>query len=216
MRGHHDGAAAVVVVVQQGIVELLAIQDVEAKRGLVQHQQSRVNSHDQGEMQLRHHALRQFPDLAGTLDVGLRQKSLRLRAIESRMHTGDVVQQVRNSRPARQDGDVSNETDIAHELIALPPGLASEHPQFSLIWRKTKNRVERGGLARAVGADESEDAAFSYAEIDTVQRDGGTEGLTEAPRFDHCHCFFPLSAELGGGRFGSTASNSSSAPSPSR
>src|SRR5882672_4013501 len=48
MCGHHDSAAAIEVVVQQGIVELLAIQDVEAERRLVQHQQLRVDSHHQG------------------------------------------------------------------------------------------------------------------------------------------------------------------------
>src|ERR1700694_3440615 len=58
MGGHYDGAAAIEVVVQQGIVELLAIQDVEAQRWLVQHQQFRVNRHDQSEVQLGHHALR--------------------------------------------------------------------------------------------------------------------------------------------------------------
>src|SRR5262249_10080735 len=59
VRGDHDRAVAVEVVVQQGVVKLLAKQDVEAKRRLVEHQQSRINRHDQGEMQLRHHALRQ-------------------------------------------------------------------------------------------------------------------------------------------------------------
>src|SRR6267143_1956414 len=43
MRGHYDGAGAIEVVVQQRIVELLAIKDVEAERRLVQHQQSHVN-----------------------------------------------------------------------------------------------------------------------------------------------------------------------------
>src|SRR5208282_1005795 len=35
-----------------------------------------------------------------------------------------------------------------------------EHPQFSLIWGESENRVERGGLACAVGTDDSEDAAL--------------------------------------------------------
>src|SRR5713226_7723885 len=65
---YHDGAVAIEVVVQQGIVELLAIQDVEAQRRLVQHQQFRVNRHYQREVQLGHHALRQFSDFAGASD----------------------------------------------------------------------------------------------------------------------------------------------------
>ena len=58
MRRHDDRAAVIEVIVQQRIVELLAIQDVEAKRRLVQHQQFRVDRHDQSEMQLGHHAFR--------------------------------------------------------------------------------------------------------------------------------------------------------------
>ena len=46
------------VIVQQRIVELFAIENVETKRRLVQHQQFRVNRHDQREMQLGDHALR--------------------------------------------------------------------------------------------------------------------------------------------------------------
>src|SRR5216683_384742 len=49
MGGHHDGAASIEVVIQQRIVELLAIQNIQAKRRLVQHQQFRVNGHDQSE-----------------------------------------------------------------------------------------------------------------------------------------------------------------------
>src|SRR6266849_7194367 len=147
MCGYHDSAAAIEVVVQQRIVELLAKQDVEAKRRLVQHKQFRVNGHDKGEVQLGHHALRQLSDPAGALDGGFGKKTFCLRAIESRMHAGDVVERLRNPHPARQHGDISNEGDIAHELIALGPRVASEHLQFSLIWSKAENRVERGGLA---------------------------------------------------------------------
>src|ERR1700681_3567166 len=133
MGGHHDGAASIEVVIQQRIVELLAIQNIQAKRRLVQHQQFRVNGHDQGEMQLRHHALRQFPDLAGTPDGGLRKKAFRLRAVESRMHAREVVESLPNPDPARQHGEIGNETGIAHELFALRPGVSSEHPQLTLI-----------------------------------------------------------------------------------
>ncbi len=57
MRRDDDGAAAIEVVVEQGIVELLAIEAVEAKGRLVEHQQFRVNGHDQREVKLGHHAL---------------------------------------------------------------------------------------------------------------------------------------------------------------
>src|SRR5271165_2072703 len=50
MGGQEDGTAAIEVVVQQRIVELLAIQDVQTKCWLIQHQQSRVNGHHQGKV----------------------------------------------------------------------------------------------------------------------------------------------------------------------
>ena len=123
--------AAIEVFVQQGIVKLLAIQKVEAQRRLVEHEQFRVNGHDQGQVQLGHHALGQFSDLAGSLDGGLGKKAFRLRAIESWMHAGDIIDSLRNPQPARKYRDIGNEADIAHELIALAPGIASEHFQFS-------------------------------------------------------------------------------------
>ena len=149
-------------------------------------------------MQLGHHALRQFPDLAGAPDGCLRQKTFRLRAIESRMHAGHVVERLRNLDPARQHRDIGNEADIAHQLIALGPGVASEHSQFSLIWGEAENRVERGGLAGAVRADESEDAALFDTQIHAVQRDGCAEGLAETACFYDCHGFgssFSVSCE---------------------
>ena len=58
VRGQQDGTVAIEVVVQQGIVELLAIEDVETKGRLIEHQQSGVDGHDDGEVELRHHTLR--------------------------------------------------------------------------------------------------------------------------------------------------------------
>src|SRR6266568_2121189 len=140
-------------------------------------------------MQLGHHALRQFPDLAGALDDGLREETFRLRTIEARMHARDVVQRLRNPHPAWQHGDISDEADIAHELIALGPGVASEHLQFALIRGEAENRVERGGLACSVGTDESEDVTLFDKQIDAVQRDGCAEGLAQAACFYAWHGF---------------------------
>src|SRR6266700_1128518 len=202
MSRHDNRAAAVVVVVQQRIVELLAIQDVQTKGWLVQHQQLRVNGHDQGEMQLGHHALRQFPDLTAKPDGGLGEKTFRLRAIESGMDAGHVIERLRDLDPARQHSHIRDEADIAHELVALGPGITSQHPQFSLIRGKAQNRVERGGLARAVGADESEDAPLFDAQIHAVERDRCAEGLAQAACFYAGHGFsvppFWLSTSTGG------------------
>jgi hypothetical protein len=126
-------------------------------------------------MRLRHHALRQFPDLAGAPDGGVRKKTFRLRAVESRMHADEVVERLRNPQPAGEHGDIGNEGDIAHELMALGPGVASEPLEFSLIWGEADSRVERGSLSGAVGPDESEDTDLFDAQIDAVQRDGCAE-----------------------------------------
>ena len=103
------------------------------------------------------------------------------------MHTSDVFEQLRNPDPARQYRDVGNERDIAHELFARAPRIASENLQFSFVRGEAKNRVQRGGLACAVGADQSEDAAFLDAKIDTVQRNGCAKHFTEPACFNTCH-----------------------------
>ncbi len=46
------------VIVQERVVELFAIEDVETQRRLIEHEQFRVDRHDEREMQLRHHAFR--------------------------------------------------------------------------------------------------------------------------------------------------------------
>ena len=121
--------------------------------------------------------------LLRALDGGPREKALRLRPIEARMHSRDVVERLGNPHPAGQHGDVGDEGDVAHELVAIGPGLPSEHLQVSLIGGEAEDRVERGGLAGAVGPDETEDAALLDAQIDPVQRNGGLVGLAEAACF---------------------------------
>src|SRR5439155_25584185 len=116
------------------------------------------------------------------------------------MHTRDVVEQVRNANPTRQHGNISNKRDIPHQLIALVPGIASEHLEFSLVWREAENRIERGCFACAVGADQSKNAPFFNAQIDAVERDGCAEGFAKPARFYRCHVFsdspFYLNCEL--------------------
>ena len=126
------------------------------------------------------------------VDRSLRQKTFRLGAIESRMHAGNVVERLRNPYPAGQHSDIGDEADIAHELIALVPGIASQHPQLSLVRGEAENRVERGGLACAVGTDEPEDAALFDPQIDAIQRDGCAEGLAQTARFDAVMTSAPL------------------------
>src|SRR5271166_4938368 len=105
------------------------------------------------------------------------------------MHAGDVVERLRNPHPARQYGDICDEADIAHKLIAFGRGIAPEHSQFSLIWSQTKNHVERGALPCPIGTDKSEDAALIDTQIDAVERDGCSKRLTKTARVYYCHGF---------------------------
>ena len=58
-----DRLVLVEVVFQQVLVELLAVEDVEAQRGLVEHQQLGVDRHHQRQVQLHDHALGHCLDL---------------------------------------------------------------------------------------------------------------------------------------------------------
>ena len=40
--------------------------------------------------------------------------------------SGDIIEQLRDADPTRQDGDIGNEGDIAHQLFARRPGVPSE------------------------------------------------------------------------------------------
>src|SRR5712664_4173315 len=99
------------------------------------------------------------------------------------MHTGHVVEQLRNANPAWQYSNIGDEGDLAHELFARAPRIASENLQFSFVRSEAKNRIERGSFAGAVRTDQSEDPAFFDTKIDIVQRDGCTKNFAEAACF---------------------------------
>src|SRR5262249_36635616 len=160
VRRHDDRAAAVKIVIQQRIVELLAVQDVEAKRGLIQYQELHVHGHDEREVKLGHHAFGKFAHFTPNLDGGFGQKSLRFRAVKSRMYGGHILEQLQNAYPPRQHSDIGDEADVPHEFLTLPPGIASENIQRSLVWREPDNRVQSGGLACTVWTDQTQNAAF--------------------------------------------------------
>src|SRR5262249_32436102 len=109
------------------------------------------------------------------------------RAIESRVHACDIVEQLRDANPARQHGYIRNERDVLHEVIALGPWIASQHFQFSLIRSETKNCIERRGFACAIGTDEAENASFFNAQIDPVERNRCAEHLAQAACFYRRH-----------------------------
>ena len=178
---------AVEIIVKQGIVELLAVKNVQADGRFVEDKQFRVNGHDEGEVELGDHALGQFADFAGALDGGFRKKGFGLGAIESRMNAGQIIERLRDAQPARQDGDVGDEADVAHEFAAFFPRIAAEDFQLALVADEAEDGVERGGFSGAVGADEAEDAPFFDAQIHAVERNGCAVGLAKAACFDDGH-----------------------------
>ncbi len=99
----------------------------------------------------------------------LARKALGFGAVEARVHAFDVIEGLGDAHPAGKDGDVGDEADIAHEVFALLPRVAAEDAQRALEGGEAEDGVERGCLARAVGTDEAEDAAFFDAEIDSVE-----------------------------------------------
>src|SRR6266404_4309487 len=100
------------------------------------------------------------------------------------MNACDVIEQIRNAHPARQHGDVGDERDVAHELLARAPRVASEHFQFALVWSQTKDRIERRRFAGAVWTDEPEDAALFDSQVNAIERHGSAE------RFAKTACFY--------------------------
>src|SRR6476469_5942933 len=111
-------------------------------------------------------------DLAIVADGGFGKKRFGLGTIKARMNAGNVVERLGDADPARQDGDIGNEADIAHELVALGPRIAAQHSQLSLIGSEAENRVQRGGFAGAVRSDDAENATIFHAQINAVKRNG--------------------------------------------
>ena len=89
--GDDDGLLLVEVVLQQALVELLAVQDVQAQRGLVEHQQLGVDRHHQRQVQLHDHALGHFAHAHLRLELGVGEEALAAGAVEARMHAGDEI-----------------------------------------------------------------------------------------------------------------------------
>src|SRR5262249_22219349 len=129
----------------------------------------------------------QFSHLAVKLNVRLRQESFGLGTIKSRMHACQIFQSFRNSQPTRQYRHIGDETNIAHELITLCPGIPSEHSQLPLVGDQAEDRIQCGGLAGTVRADEAENTAFLNPQIHSVKGDRRSECFPETMRFNACH-----------------------------
>src|SRR3954468_20269372 len=140
-------------------------------------------------MQLRDHAFRQVLDLAIVANGGFGEKTFSLCPIKPWMHAGNVVERLRDANPAWEHGNIGDEADVTHQLVAFGPRVASQYTQFSLVGREAKNCVESSGFARAIRANDAENAAVFYLQIDAVKRDGFSKRFTETASFYAGHSF---------------------------
>src|SRR5215469_329481 len=121
------------------------------------------------------------------LDARLAQKCLGLTAIKAGMHSGHVIDRIRNANPARQHRNVCDEGNIGHQTFAFDPGITAEHAKSSFVGDQSKNRVQRSSLAGSVGPDQSENAPFFHPQIDSIERNCCAKYLPEATCFDTSH-----------------------------
>ena len=138
-------------------------------------------------MQLGDHALGELAHAARALDAGLRQQRLGLGAVEAGMDAGHIVDGLADPHPARQHRDIGDEADVAHERIALAPRVAAEHRELALVRDQPEDRVQGGGLARAVRSDQAKDTPGLDGKVDAGERDGRAVRLAEAMGFDARH-----------------------------
>src|ERR1051326_7365534 len=83
-------------------------------------------------------------------------------------------------------------------MLALPIWIAPQHTQLALKGGEPQNRIERGRLARAVGADQPQNPPLFHTQINSIQRDRRTKSLAESACLYACHGFSapPLPAKL--------------------
>src|SRR6185437_16613994 len=91
VRGDHNRTRVVHVVIDQRVVKGAARKNVEAKGGLVEHQQPGVDGHAERQVHLRLHALGQLADAAASGNLGLGEQGGRPVAAKPRVHTGDEI-----------------------------------------------------------------------------------------------------------------------------
>ncbi len=148
--------------------KLLVLDESESR--LVEYEQLGVDCGNDRQVQLRHHALRQLPDLGilAVVDLRLVQQLLGLCSGEIRVRRLNEIQELRYANPARQHGDVSDETDVLHQLLALPERIQPKYGQFALAVGKVEHSLQQGRLARTVGTDQAHDLAFLDLEAHVV------------------------------------------------
>jgi hypothetical protein len=73
------------------------------------------------------------------------------------------IERLCHPHPSRQHGHVGDEADIADQSVPLLPRIPSEDAEFSLVGCEADDRVQRRGLAGAVGTEQADDAPFVHA-----------------------------------------------------
>src|SRR6185437_3812173 len=137
---------------------------------LIEHQQPRVDRQDERQMQLRDHALVQLADACASGNLLAEKYLFGALAVEARMHALDVIDRMIDAQQARQHAGIGDEADLAHEGRAIPIGLQTEDAHAALIGRQPENGLQQRRLARAIAADQADDAAGTDPQAYIIQR----------------------------------------------
>src|SRR6056297_406206 len=105
------------------------------------------------------------------LDLGSCKILHALLARESRVQPFGQFDDLPDSSPPRKHRDVSDETDIFHQVVTIPGRIQSQHFELAAELAQAENRFERCGLAGPIRADQADDSTRRYIQVDIVERD---------------------------------------------
>src|SRR5690606_41470063 len=80
-----------------------------------------------------------------------------------------------------------DEAHVVHKLVALVARIPAQHAQFALERNQAEHRLQCGGLAGDVGADQADDAAGVDMEAGAIEREFVPVGLAQAACLHHRH-----------------------------
>ena len=171
-REDHRGAG--LGALQHHLLQHRLVHRVEAGEGLVQDQQARVCHQGGGQLHLLRHALRQLLDLAvgeGGQAEAVEQAPRRALGVVA-AHTlqpAEIDHGLQHRHLAVEAALLRQEADVAAAPLA---GRAAQHLDRPAGGPQDVERhAQRRGLARAIGAQETEDAALGDIEAQVI--DGG-------------------------------------------
>ena len=189
VRGVHDGAALRAERADQ-IENGVAGLRVHAGGGLIEHHQRRIMHDRRGEIQAALHAAGKGLGAAGRT-VAQPDHFEQFGAAGAELGGGQTVQLAEEGEilncgelviqrdGLRGDADESAHGGIGRRAAAVEIDLAGGGRE------QTDGHVDGGGLSRAVGAEEAEDAAARDVQRETVHRDDRAELLAEIAEREH-------------------------------